>query len=641
MSTLQQRRLLAAIALLVVLAYVPGLSGGWFFDDYPNIVDNTDVQPQHFGMTELVTAAASSPASELRRPLASLSFVANYWLGGMNPIGWKLTNLAIHLLNGWFVYLLCLALFEASASRGKPVPRAQLAAAFVMAGWLLLPVNLTAVLFVVQRMESLANLFVLIGLLGYVRARHDMLYGGPRGFTACVTSIVAATIIGVLAKETAILLPLYAFLVELVLFGFRRKDVGRDRRVMLFFGLVLALPAIIGLGILLPWLLQPTTWEARDFTLAIRLLSEARIVPGYITWTLLPQLGSLSFYHDHFIVSSGWLSPPTTALGLLAIVALLTLAWWLRKRAPLVALGLLLYFGSHLLTGTVLPLELIYEHRNYFSSFSLVLIVVPLLLAPTPVPTWPRHALLALLMLWWMAITAFTAHAWGDPLRLAIDIATRAPDSPRAQFGLGKALLESSKYDPASPQFEHAFMTLKRAASMPESSILPEQTMILTYSLLHRPAEESWWNTLIEKLGALAPNAEDVSALGSLTRCMRDKVCEIPAERMQAAFAAADGHTRRNPRLLSIHSDFAWNVLNDRALGKQLAEAVVEASPRDADARITLVRINLALGDTGKAREQLAPLERLNWAGNLDNSIAELHRLIVVVESRTQLDRQK
>ncbi len=40
---------------------------------------------------------------------------------------------------------------------------------------MLLPINLTGVLYVVQRMESMANLFVLLGLIGYVAGRRRML----------------------------------------------------------------------------------------------------------------------------------------------------------------------------------------------------------------------------------------------------------------------------------------------------------------------------------------------------------------------------------------------------------------------------------------------------------------------------------
>ena len=61
---------LLAIAVVATTAvYWPGLSGGFLFDDYPNIVDNHGVQPHHASLPSLMGAAISSPASEFKRPL--------------------------------------------------------------------------------------------------------------------------------------------------------------------------------------------------------------------------------------------------------------------------------------------------------------------------------------------------------------------------------------------------------------------------------------------------------------------------------------------------------------------------------------------------------------------------------------------
>jgi hypothetical protein len=308
---------LAALIALTALVYWPGLAGGWLFDDYPNIVDNIAVQPTHASVSTLVNAALSSPASEFKRPLASLSFAANFLASGLNPYGWKLTNLVIHLLNGVLVYLLSRKLLGLVTVRDAPTDddarRIGFMAALIAGGWLLLPINLTGVLYVVQRMESLANLCVLAGLLGYLAGRRRMHEGHARGGSwLCAASLLLGTGIGVLAKETAVMLPLYAAATEWVLFDFRRADGRRDYPVIGLFVLMLVLPLIAGLAWMLPGLLQPGSWATRDFTLRTRLLSEARIVAGYIRWTLLPTPGALGFYHDDFRPSSGLLAPWTT-----------------------------------------------------------------------------------------------------------------------------------------------------------------------------------------------------------------------------------------------------------------------------------------------------------------------------------------
>ncbi len=202
-STLPWWILFAAFAVTLAV-YWPGLSGGFLFDDYPNIVDNHGVQPHDASLASLVGTALSSSSSEFKRPLASLSFAVNYLASGLDPYWMKLTNLVIHLLNGLLVFLLARALLQClpvgarsrampfneheqdldkgiarerapTGARGVDDQRIGVIAALIAAGWMLLPINLTGVLYVVQRMESMANLFVLLGLLGYVAGRRRML----------------------------------------------------------------------------------------------------------------------------------------------------------------------------------------------------------------------------------------------------------------------------------------------------------------------------------------------------------------------------------------------------------------------------------------------------------------------------------
>ena len=637
--------LMAAFAVTLAI-YWPGLSGGFLFDDYPNIVDNKGVQPLDAGLPSLMDAALSSPSSEFKRPLASLSFAANYLATGLDPYWMKLTNVLLHLLNGWLVYLLSLALLRSDPSRRHP--HAFLVAVLIAACWMLLPINLTAVLYVVQRMESMANLFVLLGLLGYVAGRRRMLAstGGAGtnwgGFALCAGSITIPTALGLLAKETAVMLPLYASLIEWMLFHFGKPpetsasatgskpghSPSLDPRVVGLFLLVLVLPMIGGLAWLLPGLLKPETWAARDFTMSTRLLSEARITVDYIAWTLLPTPSALSFYHDDFRISTGLLAPWSTLACIVFLAALVALMLWLRRRAPLAALGIGLFLGCQLLTGTILPLELIYEHRNYFASFGLLLAIVPLLAAPRTFPLpLPRYALLGGLALCWGILTVLTAYAWGNPLRLAEDLAARAATSPRAQYELGRTYIIYSHYDPTSPFTRLAYPPLQKAAALPNSSILPEQALIFMNARMHLPAKDAWWDSLIAKLKAHKPGVQDESSLGALVQCTRNHQCDLPRERMMEAFMAALSHPNPSARLLAAYGDYAWNVLDDHVLGLNMASEAVKASPEEPAYRITLVRMLQAVGNSGAALAELKQLELLNYGGRLNTTLAQLRAL--------------
>lgn len=673
--------LLAAFGLTIAI-YNAGLSGAYLFDDYPNIVDNQGVQPPDASLSSLVRAALSSPSSSFKRPLASISFAANYLASGLDPYWMKLTNLIIHLLNGLLVFLLARALLrsasavqhsfcdnipigsepsstvERSASEPRPLPERQhmrtgIIAALIAAGWMLLPINLTAVLYVVQRMESMANLFVLIGLFGYVNGRLRMFakqaataivspaksqencQGDWGGFILCAASITIPTAIGILAKETAVMLPLYALLIEWTLFHFRRSQAisaparengainrQRDPRIASLFVLAFVLPMILGLAWLLPGILKPETWATRDFTLGTRLLSEARIVVDYIAWTLLPTPAALSFYHDDFRISTGLLAPWSTLACMAMLAALIALVLRIRKYQPLAALGIALFLGCQSLTGTILPLELIYEHRNYFASFGLLLAIIPLLAVPRTQPfALPRQVLLAGLLLCWTTLTALTSYAWGNPLRLAEDLASRAPQSPRAQYELGRTYIIYSHYDPVSPFTTRAYLPLEKAAALPNSSILPEQALIFMNARMQLPLRDAWWDSMITKLKAQKPGVQDESSLGALTQCAREHHCDLPADRMMQAFMAALSHPRPSARLLATYGDYAWNVLDDQSLGERMTTEAARAAPNEPAYQVTLIRMLLAQNRIPEAMRAINVLQTLNFGGRLDQQI--------------------
>ena len=76
MRQLLRDRGLIFIALVVItaLAYWPGLSGGFLFDDYPNIVQQELVHAESISMESMWTAAQAFPHGMAGRPLATVTF---------------------------------------------------------------------------------------------------------------------------------------------------------------------------------------------------------------------------------------------------------------------------------------------------------------------------------------------------------------------------------------------------------------------------------------------------------------------------------------------------------------------------------------------------------------------------------------
>ncbi|HEY1182267.1 MAG TPA: hypothetical protein VGE56_08190, partial [Rhodocyclaceae bacterium] len=551
---------------------------------------------------------------------------ANFLATGLDPMPMKLTNLILHLINGFLLFLLGTRLIGVVWT-GTPAAAVHAArvSAVAAGGWMLLPINLTPVLYVVQRMESLSHFFVLAGLLIYLHARVRM--PDHRGTWVCAASLLVMTTLGVLAKESAVLLPLYAVTMEwLVLGGFRRGNSQRKSLVVLY-GIFLIAPMILGLAWLAPGILNPDSWARRDFGLYERLLSEGRVVLSYIEWTVLPLPGSLAFYHDDFTASTGLLAPWSTLPSLVALAGIALLGYRLRNGRPLFALGVAWFFSAHLLTATVLPLELVFEHRNYFASYGVVLVLMTSLLplarsAPAvPSPGAPAQSIdltetgricAALLLLTWAGFTAMSASIWGNPLRLGLELEARAPNSPRAQYEIGKTYLIYSGYQSASP-----FSTLATRAfeasmqKSPKGSILPEQALVFMASRMGLPIEEQWWSSMLTKLHAAPASVEDEGAIATLARCARDHICDLPKEKMLAMFSAALGHPEPSAILYAAYGDYAWNVLDDKELGLRLAEVAAQKAPKDPVYLITHIKMLAALSRGAEATAKVRQLMQM------------------------------
>ncbi|UPG95683.1 hypothetical protein [Luteibacter aegosomatissinici] len=621
------------------------------FDDYPNIADNPAVQPEEISVASLARAAMSSPSSELKRPLSSLTFAMDYLRAGeLSPSAMKATNIVIHVLNGILLYFLIALLLhhQAGCSDCHNGERSIAWHAGLLAlAWLLLPINVTSVLYIVQRMESLANLFVLAGLVGYVKTRLRMDRGVRHFAVACAWATLPAGL-GVLAKETAVLLPLYAFCVEALVFRFRSgtSSAAIDRRLVGFYMVALGAPILAGLAWIGPSLLDPRTWATRDFTLHTRLLSEARIVLDYLHWTIAPGPGDLSFYHDDFVASSGWLTPPSTLFSALGLLALVVTAWCIRRALPLASLGIAWFFACHTLTGTVLPLELIYEHRNYFASIGVVLAVTELvryveqvvrLRTPSARLVWamPRIAGAGLLA-WSAGLTAYTAIAWRTPLSTAEELGARGPYSPRGQYELGRAYLIASRYRPGSVLVLKAERALERAAALPDSPILAEQALVFMNGHMKVPAKHAWWESMRNKLASRPVTVQDDSALISLASCLEQEACDFDAGELDKTFRIALNKRTASPRLKASYSDFVASILKDDALALRMMQAASAQAPQEPAYHIRVAHMLIAHGDVEGAQAEVSALHDLNVGGRFDTELRKLDQSMSRATSQKQ-----
>ncbi len=439
---------LAVILIVCTALYWPALHGPFLFDDFPNLaaLDSID----RVSSWRDLGIYLSQPRDFPGRPLAMLTFLLQKGDFPTQAFPFKLVNLGLHLACGCLVFLLTKRLSQAYARDGQyRASQHELAGLLAAAAWLLNPMALSGVLLVIQRMTLLMALFLLLGLLAYLRGvlREDSRVS-QRG-AWMFAGLGFCTIASFLCKENGILLPVYALVLDATVL---RSSIRRLPRSLQWLRRLLVWPAgLLVLGYLAyagfhGW--GPSSY--RDFTLGERLLTEPRILASYLGNTFLPRFGIYGLYHDDFVVSRGPWSPITTAPCIALLIAALAVALAAMKRRPLLAMGILWYLGGQLIESSTVMLELYFEHRNYAPLIG-VMAAIGIGMTRLHLPARRRLAQLAY-GTWLIACclaTALSARVYASENLLATAWAQAQPHSVRAQGYLADRQAKSGQLDQA------------------------------------------------------------------------------------------------------------------------------------------------------------------------------------------------
>jgi tetratricopeptide (TPR) repeat protein len=204
------------------------------FDDDHAIVINEQIR--HLS-TSLSPTEQGSPLAG--RPLVSVSFAINYALGGLNVRGYRLVNIAIHVLCALLLLAIAARTFQVREASLKGSPRTDwpstnLAFAIALI-WMVHPLVTEAVNYVSQRTELMMAAFFLLTL--YTSQRAVPLSAAVRlkpdttdvnqSKTWLALSVVCCAM-GMACKETMAVAPLVVFLYDRTfVFGSFRETLRR------------------------------------------------------------------------------------------------------------------------------------------------------------------------------------------------------------------------------------------------------------------------------------------------------------------------------------------------------------------------------------------------------------------------------
>jgi tetratricopeptide (TPR) repeat protein len=449
---------IAVIAVAGVLAYANALRTPFIYDDSIAIVDNAHIRTLQ--LPDALFSARENPTAG--RPLVNFSFALNYAAGELNPFGYHLVNIGIHVL--------CALTLFAIARRALASDNLGLAVALL---WTVHPLNSEAVDYVTERSESLMALFFLLTFYCAIRAaaafaqrvsgRNEASRANPAVRRSAKASLangakkrstraerlwtagaIAACAAGMACKETMAVAPLVVVLYDRA-FVFDSWSAALRRRWPLYAGLA-------------------ATWAL----LAVFLWSGPRVhsagfTSGFPVWTyllnqtvMIVRYLRLSVWPRDLVLNYGW--PRALTLGdvvpqALLVLALLALTVAAATRSPRLALAGAWFFLILAPTSSIMPIatEVGAERRMYLPLVAIVTLAVVGVEAARNRLRLPAAATAALLIVSSAALMAGTRERnqeYQSSARLAATIDERWP-TPVSDALVGYELGQQGRRDEA------------------------------------------------------------------------------------------------------------------------------------------------------------------------------------------------
>jgi tetratricopeptide (TPR) repeat protein len=422
-------RVLGFCLVVVGVCYANSITNPFLQDDLLIVSGNTEIRhiaPLHF---------IASPYSQDQRfagtyrPLTILSFSLDYGIWKNSAAGFRVTNLLLHALNGFLLFMLARGLSGST-------PAAWAAAAV----YLVHPVHTEAVTGIVGRAELLAAAFLFTAWL--------LFRDGRTGWAA------AAFFLGLLSKENAITFPAVAALEIVLLQGGFRKLLLSWRR---FAALGLAGAAYLGLRFwVLGGLVIPVASRYLQGSLPAmqRWMTTGRVFLQYFKLVLAPVnvVGVYEFYS----IPTASIGDRVAWAGLLLTSAVILTGILLAKARPLISFAILFFFITLLpVSNWFVPIGAIMAERFLYTPLFGAALLAGLLWAAIQderLRTVVGAGVLSTAVL----LCISHNYVWSNDLSFYGNMVRLFPENMSGRLGYGYALLNRGRLGEAEEEFEAA-----------------------------------------------------------------------------------------------------------------------------------------------------------------------------------------
>jgi tetratricopeptide (TPR) repeat protein len=455
--------ILCAVAILIAYSNTPGNS--FQLDDWHTIQDNPWVRslsniPAYFRDAKTHSVLA---ANVDYRPIIQVTYAIDYAISGYDITdrmddAWHWTNIIIHFICSWCVFLLGRRLFGTLGLAPVPgLPPAigdavSLAAAVLFA---IHPMTAGPVNYISARSSTLTSMFVLPSLIWYLRG----LARPARWWRFVISGSLFA--LGMLTKVEAISLLAAVILAEFLLNPELQPLPLFKRLAQWQVYPRLGAFCLLGLALLVLWHSKTTLTnsstragvEASDY-----FLTQFRAWWYYIGHIFAP-LNLIADYPTYPLSKS--IFEPRVLLALSGWALVLALAALTMRKAPVVTFLIICFFACLAPHSSIVPLaEPVNEHRPYLPATAVFLLfAIGAGLALVHLTIRPRLAafiIVAILSGPFILLTRDRNRVWHDAYTLWGDNVQKTPDSTRVQMNYGLELMKRGQYPEAEARFRES-----------------------------------------------------------------------------------------------------------------------------------------------------------------------------------------
>ncbi len=421
---------------LVCVVFGQSFLHTWAMDDFPVIVENIDIR----------SLADFFENAKPGRPLRELTYLLDYTLFGLNPVGWHIQNILWHGLNGWLLFFLV-----------RRLDNRIFVAWSVVLLWVVHPLVVEVVANTSHRKDSLALSMSLLALHSWISFSLK-----PKRKKWLVAALICFGL-ALGAKQNVVMLPVVIWAYEQ---GLACHEPVRLKRLRLFF---LVSGALSVLGGMVGFLIMDGERLFHDG--AKGLLAKMNYFDDWsLSFYYQAVLKSWAFMFSRVIwpfdlaveytypLPTTWLNSYVLAALALIIVYIAGLCWsW--KREPLVFFALTWCGALWLPTSNLWPLAYFAADRYLYAPLVGMVLLGALLLNKMLASTGPlvKWGTLTVLILS-LGILSFQQTAvWQNPQTLWTQANKVSPTSAFALNNLGNIALQRGENGKAMKYYQKSF----------------------------------------------------------------------------------------------------------------------------------------------------------------------------------------